>query len=154
MFETRIHEKRWLVLLKRAGLVAVSVYLAIGLIALYRAMTQIRSLEVKSEGIVRGGSAITSTVVSYARVPIDVRIELVQDAHTELVAVQRVQKNEWAFLDPRTREVTQTAILTDDLLGRFAGGKAIVRATALGRQQFGRVPPPMVREVSVNIQRD
>ena len=154
MFETRTRETRWLKILKRAGLVVVSVYVVIGLIALYRAMTQIHSLEIKSEGIVRSGSAITSTVVSYARVPIDVRIELVQGAHTEVVAVQRVQKNEWAFLDPRTREAAQTAILTDDLLGRFAGGKAIVRATAIGRQQFGRLPPPMVREVSVNIQRD
>lgn len=154
MFETRIRETRWLVLLKRAGLVAVSVYLAIGMIALFRAVTQIHSLDLQSDGIVRSGSAITSTVVSYARVPIDVRIELVQDAHTEIVAVQRVQKNAWALLDPRTREATQTAVLTDDLLGRFAGGKAIVRATASGRQQFGRVPPPMVREVTVNIRRD
>lgn len=154
MFETRIRETRWLVLVKRAFLVAVSVYVVIGLIALYRALTQIHSLEVQADGIVRSGSAIRSTVVSYARVPIDVRIELVQDAHTEVVAVQRVQKNEWAFLDPRTRKATHTAILTDDLLARFAGGKAIVRVTAIGRQQFRRVPPPLVREVSVIIQRD
>lgn len=155
MFDSKpIRETRWLGLLKRAGVVVVGVYLVIGMIALYRAVTQVHSLEIQSEGIVRGGSAVTATVVSYARTPIDVRIELIQDAHSEIVAVHRVQKNEWALLDPRTRAATQTAVLTDDLLKRFAGGQAIVRATAIGRQQFGRLPPPMVREQIVNIQRD
>ena len=149
-----MHETRWLVFLKRVCVVVVGVYLVIGMIALYRAVTQIHSLEIQSDGIVRSGSAITATVVSYARTPIDVRIELVQDAHSEIVAVQRVQKNDWALLDPRTREATQTAVLTDDLLKKFAGGHAVVRATAVGRAQFGRLPPPMVREVAVNIQRD
>ena len=141
-------------LLKRVIVIAVGVYLVIGMIALYRAVTQIHSLELQSEGVVRSGSAVTATVVSYARVPVDVRIELIQDDHAEIVAVQRVQKNEWALLDPRPREATQTAVLTDDLLARFEGGQAIVRATAIGRSQFGRLPPPLVREVFVNIQRD
>lgn len=155
MFESRtIPETRWLVILKRACVVLVVVYLAIGMIALYRAVTQIHSLEIQSDGVVRSGSAVSATVVSYARTPIDVRIELVQDAHSEIVAVQRVQKNEWSLLDPRTREATQTAVLTDDLLNRFAGGKAILRATATGRSQFGRLPPPMVREQTVDIQRN
>lgn len=154
MFDRSIRETPWLVLLKRACVVVVGIYLVIGMIALYRAVTQIHSLELQSDGIVRGGSAIRATVVSYARTPIDVRIELVQEAHSEIVAVQRVQKNEWALLDPRTREATQTAILTDDLLERFEGGEAIVRATASGRAQFGRLPSPLVREQAVNIQRD
>ena len=153
MFETKIRETRWLVFLKRAGVVVVGVYLIIGLIALYRALTQIHSLEVQSDGVVRTGSAVKATVVSYARVPIDLRIELVQDTHSEIVAVQRVQKNEWSLLDPRTREATQIAVLTDDVLERFAGGKAVVRATAIGRLQFGHLPSPLVREVTVDIQR-
>jgi hypothetical protein len=153
MFQTKIRETRWLVYLKRACVVVVGVYLVIGMIALYRALTQIHSLELQSDGIVRKGSAVKATVVSYARVPIDLRIELVQDAHSEVVAVQLVQKNEWSLLDPRTREASQTAVLTDDVLERFEGGKAIVRATAFGRLQFGHLPPPMVREVTVDIQR-
>jgi hypothetical protein len=153
MFQTKIRETRWLVYLKRAGVVVLGVYLVIGMIALYRALTQIHSLELQSDGIVRTGSAVKATVVSYARVPIDLRIELVQDAHSEVVAVQLVQKNEWSLLDPRTREATQTAVLTDDVLERFEGGRAIVRATAIGRLQFGHLPPPMVREVRVDIQR-
>jgi hypothetical protein len=154
MFETKIRETRWLVFLKRACVVVVGVYLVIGMIALYRALTQIHSLELQSDGVLRNGSAVKATVVSYARVPIDLRIELVQDAHSEVVAVQLVQKNEWSLLDPRTREATQTAVLSDDVLERFEGGKAIVRATAFGRLQFGRLPPPIIREVTVDIQRD
>jgi hypothetical protein len=123
------------------------------MIALYRALTQIHSLELQSDGVLRSGSAVKATVVSYARVPIDVRIELVQDDHAETVAFQLVQKNEWSLLDPRTREATQTAVLTDDVLERFESGKAMVRATATGRLQFDRLPPPLVREVFVDIQR-
>lgn len=153
MFQIEVRETRWLVFLKRACVIVIAVYLVIGMIALYRAVTQIHSLELQSDGVLRKGSAVKATVVSYARVPIDLRIELIQDDHAELVAVQQVQKNEWSLLDPRTREATQTAVLTDDLLGRFESGKAIVRATAIGRLQFDRRPPPMVREVFVDIQR-
>jgi hypothetical protein len=155
MFETRtMPEMRWLLILKRVCIVLAVFYLAIGMIALYRAITQIHSVEIQADAVVRSGSAVSATVVSYARTPIDVRIELVQDEHSEIVAGQRVQKNEWALLDPRTREATQTAVLTDDLLKRFAGGKAILRATATGRLQFGRLPPPVVREQTVDIQRN
>ena len=153
MFETKIRETGWLVILKRACVIVVGFYLIIGMIALYRALTQIHSLELQSDGVLRSGSAVKATVVSYARVPIDLRIELVQDDHAEIVAFQSVQKNEWSLLDPRTREATQTAVLTDDLLNRFESGKAMVRATATGRLQFDRLPPPMVREVFVDIQR-
>ena len=153
MFETKIRETRWLVILKRVCVVIVGFYLIIGMIALYRALTQIHSLELQSDGILRNGSAVKATVVSYARVPIDLRIELVQDDHAEIVAFQSVQKNEWSLLDPRTKEATQTAVLTDEVLERFESGKAMVRATATGRLQFDRLPPPLVREVFVDIQR-
>ena len=155
MFERpTIREARWFVVIKRACVVGLAVYLTIGMISLYRAVTQIHSLTVHSEGVLRNGSAVSVTVVSYARTPIDVRIELVQNAHSETVAVQTVQKNEWALLDPRTREASQSAVLTDDVLNRFENGPAIVRATATGHLQFERRPPPMVREVTVNIRRD
>ena len=155
MFSSRpTRETRWLVILKRTCVVVVICYLVLGMIAFYRAVTQIHSLEIQSAGTLHTGSAVTARVVSYARTPIDVRIELIQDARSEIVAVQRVQKNEWALLDPRTREATQTAVLTDDLLSRFADGKAVLRATAIGRLQFGRLPPPLVRELPVNIQRN
>lgn len=154
MFETRaIRDTRAIAYVKRACLIVVSVYLVIGMIAAYRALVQVRSLEIQTPDVLRPGSEINATVVSYARVPLDTRIELVQDGHSEIIAVQRVPKNEWSLLDPRTRESSQTAFLTADILNRFAEGKAIVRATVIRRQQLGRHPAPVVSEHVVNIQR-
>jgi hypothetical protein len=117
MFETlAIRDTRAIAWVKRACVIVVSVYLVIGMVALYRALVQVRSLEMQSPGALQHGSAVTAAVVSYARVPLDVRIDLVQDGHTETVAVQRVPKNEWSLLDPRTRASSQTAVLTGDLL--------------------------------------
>jgi hypothetical protein len=83
-----------------------------------------------------------------------VRIELVQDEHSATIANFRVRGNQWALFDPRTQHGSQTTVLTDDVLKQFANGKAIVRATAIGRPQWGRLPPPLIRERVVNIQRD
>ena len=149
-----IRDTRAIAWVKRACLIAVSVYLVIGMIAAFRALVQVRSLEVQSPDVLRQGSEVSATVVSYARVPLDTHIELVQDGHSEIIAVQRVPKNEWALLDPRTRESSQTAFLTADILKRFVDGKAIVRATVIRRQQLGRHPAPVVSERVVNIQRD
>lgn len=153
MFESlAIRDTRAIAWVKRACVIVVSVYLVIGMIALYRALVQVHSLEVQSPDVLQQGSEVGAMVVSYARTPLDMRIELVQDGHSEIIAVQRVSKNEWSLLDPRTRHSSQTAVLTDDLLARFAAGKAIVRATAIGREQLGHLPPPGVRERVVNIQ--
>ena len=151
---TAIRDARATAWVKRACLIVVSVYLVIGMIAAYRALVQVRSLEIQSPDVLREGSEVSATVVSYARVPLDTHIELVQDGHSEIIAAQRIPKNEWALLDPRTRESSQTAFLTADVLKRFAEGKAIVRATVIRRQQLGRHPPPVVSEHVVNIQRD
>lgn len=154
MFETNlIRDTRAIAWLKRAFAIVVSVYLVIGMMALYRALVQVRSLEVQSPDVLQVGSPVTATLVSYARVPLEVRLELVQSGHAETVAVNLVPDNEWALLDPRTRESSQTAVLTADVLKRFAEGKAIVRATAIRREQLTRLPPPVVSEREVEIQR-
>ena len=155
MFEsTAIRDTRAIAWVKRACLIVVSVYLVIGMIAAYRALVQVRSLEIQAPEVLRPGSEVSATVVSYARVPLDAHIELVQDGHSEIIAVQLVPDNEWALLDPRTRESSQTALLTADILKRFVEGKAILRATVIRRQQLGRHPPPVVSERVVNIDRD
>lgn len=151
---TAIRDTPAIAWVKRACLIVVSVYLVIGMIAAYRALVQVRSLEIQSPEVLRQGSEISATVVSYARVPLDTQIELIQDGHSEIIAVQRVPNNEWALLDPRTRESSQTALLTADILERFAQGKAIVRATVIRRQQLGRHPPPVVSERVVSSHRD
>jgi hypothetical protein len=156
MFESlSIHEARSIILLKRVFLLVFAAFLVIGMIAAYRAWFQVKSLEVRSTDlIVRPGSDVQTTVTSYARTPVDVRLELIQGAHAETLAIQHVPDNDWAFFDPRTRQASQSVVLTRSVLDRFETGRAYLRATAIGRPQWMRLPPPVVREVVVEIQRN
>jgi hypothetical protein len=154
MFERiTIKDTRGMALVKRVCLIVISVYLVIGMIALYRALVQVHSLEIDSAEMLQDDSTVTATVFSYGRTPVDLRVELVQPAHSETLVVKQVEKNEWALLDPRLKEATQTVVLTDDLLDRFADGKALLRASVTGRLQFGHLPAPVVREQVVEIRR-
>src|SRR6266550_9063739 len=155
MFENlTIREERSMVLVKRAFKLILGAYLVIGLIAFYRAWFQVKSLELKStDTVIHRGSAVQTKVVSYARTAVEVRLELVQGAHSETFAVQHVPGNTWSFFDPRMRQASQSATLNGDILERFEPGKAQVRATATGRPQLMRLPPPLVREVAVEIGR-
>ena len=154
MFEAvTLKDTRGIALVKRVCLIVISVYFVIGMIALYRALFQVHSLEINSAETLRNDSAVTATVLSYGRTPVDLRIELVQQAHSETLAVKQVEKNKWALLDPRIKEATQTVLLTGNVLDRFADGKAVLRATVTGRLQLGHLPAPVVREQVVEIRR-
>jgi hypothetical protein len=83
-----------------------------------------------SDSILRPGSTIETNLCSYARTPIEVRLELVQGAPAETFALQHLPGNDWAFLDPLPRQVAQTNVLTADFLNHFEKGRALVRATA------------------------
>ena len=99
----------------------------------------------------RDGSVVETTLVSYARTTIDVRLELIQGSHAETIATKRVRGNEWALFDPRSRQASESTVLTAELLDRFNKGPAQLRATAVGREQWTRLPPPVVREIIVAI---
>jgi hypothetical protein len=143
---------RIIVFLKRVFLPLLLAYLCITLIAGYRAWYQVRTLDLQtSDAMLRPGTTIVTKLVSYARTTIDVRVELVQGGHAEIVSSQQVRGNDWAFFDPRNRQASNTAVITDGLLSRFTPGKAQLRATAVGRHQWMRLPPPVVRELVVEI---
>jgi hypothetical protein len=61
---------------------------------------------------------------------------------------------ELAFFDPRSQQKSQTMVATNDQLRTFDPGPAIIRATATGRPQWTRLPPPTVIEKSVEIHRN
>lgn len=132
-------------------LLFAAVVLIIGLISTYRAWYQVKSIDLHSESALRPGSIIETSVVSYGRTPVSVRLELIQDSHSEIVAAFRVRANNWAFFDPRTRHGAQRTFLTNGTLNNFQRGKALLRATATGVEQWTRLPPPLVREVPVEI---
>jgi len=83
---------------------------------------------------------------------VDVRLELIQEEHSETLAVQHVPDNTYAFFDPRAQRASQTVLITQEILAKFQAGKAKVRATATGRPQWTRLPPPVIRELEVEIQ--
>jgi hypothetical protein len=93
-------------------------------------------------------------VVGSGRTTIDVRVELTQGAHSETLSTLRLNGNEWAAFDPRPTKGSYTVLLTPEQLSRFHAGAAKVRATATGRPQWTRLPPPVVREAAVEIPRD
>jgi hypothetical protein len=154
MFESlKIKDARSIVFMKRVFSLFLGAYLVIGFIAAYRAWFQVKSLELQStSATLKAGTAVETKLVSYARTTVEVKLELVQGTRAESFAVQSVPGNTWAFFDPRTRQGSQLAVLTPDILERFAAGRAQLRATATGRKQWGRLPPPVVRELVVEIE--
>jgi len=154
MFETRtIPEAKPLTLLRRATVVFLVVFLSIGAMSTYRAWVQVRSLELRSDSVLRNGSVVETEVVSSARNGIAVRLELIQGAHAETLDVLRLRGNELGFFDPRSKRAGQKIILTTDHLARFEPGDAVLRATGTGGPEWGRIPPPVIREMRVMITR-
>lgn len=156
MFDSlSFQEARPLRLLRRAVLLLLALCFVTAVASGYRAYYQVESLELQlSEPTLRGGSVIQVAVAGSGRTTIDVRVELIQGAHTETLALQRVPGNEWAAFDPRPQRASQRVLLTPEHLARFLDGAAKVRVTATGRPQWTRLPPPMVREASAEIRRD
>lgn len=144
--------RRSITIITRFFTVMLAVYLVIGMISAYRAWYQVKSLALRADNLaLKSGSMIQTDVVSYARGPIDLRVELVQGQHRETIATKLVRGNEWGFFDPRSRQDSLSATMTADVLQRFTPGKATLRVTATGREQWTRLPPPMIRELAVEI---
>jgi hypothetical protein len=148
-------DTRAFVLWKRVVLLMLALHFTLALVSGYRAYFQVWGLELRLPGqILRDGSNVRASVVTSGRTFVDVRLEMLQGGHTELLAVQRVPRNEFAVYDPRPQRATLTVALTPEVLERFRAGPALVRATAIGRPQWLRVPPPEVREFAVEVGRE
>lgn len=118
----------------------------------YRAIVQVKSLELRPiDGVVQAGSTVTADAVSWARNYVSVRIELVQDRHRETIGWQQIGTHGVPSLDPRWQRATLTATLTPAILEHYHDGDARIVATALGRSQWMRVPPPTIREARVTL---
>ena len=135
---------------KRGIQAVIAVLVALALASGYRAYFQVHSLELRTgTETLRAGEKLGTRVVSYARTHVDVVVEIIQDGHRETVATQLVRSNAYAALDPRPQHASQSIVLTPEMRSRFHAGPAVVRATATGRPQWLRLPPPVVRERKV-----
>jgi hypothetical protein len=76
---------------------------------------------------------------------------LIQGAHAQTLDVLKLRGNEYGFFDPRSKQAGQRITLTANRLATFEPGQAVLRATGTGNPQWGRTPPPVVREINVQI---
>lgn len=139
-------------MVKKFILITLAIHIVFGAISSYRAWVQVRRLDLHLAGrSLHGGSTARVGVVSSGRVSVNVTLEMVQGTHAETVGVARVPSNGEPFWDPRTRSASMTVGFTPELLSHFAAGAVLVRATARGRPQWMREPPPHVREMAMVI---
>jgi len=137
---------RWIIL----PLVVVHVILAT--FSGYRAIWQIRRLDLRTDGAtLRPGSTVGFELVSWGRAEADGQLELIQGAAAETLATTFLPRNHLAVYDSRPQRGAASVVLTPALLARFTPGPAILRATGYGSMQWLRTPPPTIREQRVEL---
>jgi hypothetical protein len=141
-------------LVRRAIIVLLVAFLVMGALSSHRAWVPVRSVDLEISGTtLHDGSIVHSEIVGTGRVPVTLRVELVQGTRTDTLALQRVRGNRDGFWDPRSRRGSVNVVLSPELLSHYQAGPAIVRATGQGGMQWRREPPPVVREIAVQIER-
>jgi hypothetical protein len=137
---------------KRAVLWFILLQLPIGALSSYRAWVQIKDLTLSTtSSTMTPGVVVRSNLVSWARVESDARIELVQGKRVTMLGEVYLPRNHEPVFDPRPQRGAVVVAVTPAMLDGFEPGTAILRATAVGRPQWLRVPPPTVREQPVTI---
>lgn len=139
-------------IVKRVTFVALAIHVALASYSGYRAIVQVRGLEVRaSDPVLRSGSRVEAEVVSSGRTEVGVQLEVIQGARAETLGVQWVQRSREAAYDPRTRRGRLAVVLTPAHLAGFVTGPAVLRATGMGSPQWLRTPPPTIREMRVAV---
>ena len=153
-YPSPFQESRGYRLAKRAVLAFILVQLPIGALSSYRAWVQIKGLTLSTTSTTLApGVVVRSELVSWARTESDARIEIVQGDHVEMLGEVYVSRNHEPVFDPRPRHGSVVVTLTPAMLASFDAGPATLRASAVGRPQWLRVPPPTIREQPVTIAR-
>jgi hypothetical protein len=151
--ELTIQDARPILWLKRVFMFVVVALLVIGAVSSHRAYFQVRSLEVSAPQVLSVGSLVNTSVVGSGRNQVDVDVDLIQGEHSERLLHIHLTGNNLAFFDPRPRYGSETVVLTSQTLSKFQPGAARLRAVGTGRPQWGRLPPPTVREMEVVLER-
>lgn len=146
-----IPDARPILWLKRLFAFVIVALLVIGAMSSHRAYFQVRSLELSAPRVLSAGTAVNASVVGSGRNQIDVDVDLLQGTHSERLLHLHLSGNYLAFFDPRPRYGSDSVALTSEMLSKFQPGVARLRAVGIGRPQWGRLPPPTLRELDVEI---
>src|SRR5918995_310350 len=132
---------------KRAVLWFILLQLPVGALSSYRAWVQIKSLTLSTTSpVLAPGVVVRSDLVSWARTESDARIEHVQRDRVAMLGEVYLPRNREPVFDPRPQRGSVVVALTAEALAPFENGPATLRASALGRPQWLRTPPPTIRE--------
>lgn len=149
--ELAIHDARPIRWLKRLFVVVIVLLLVTGAVSSHRAYFQVRNLDLTAPHTLTVGSVINTSVVGSGRTQVDVEVDLIQGTYSERILRLHLTGNNLAFFDPRTQHGSDNVALTSEILSSFQPGPAHLRAVAIGREQWTRLPPPTVRELDVEI---
>ena len=151
-FERRFADPPSIALVRKLLIAFVVVHIPLALWSGYRAIVQVQRLELHVPGrTLRDGSTVRVDVVSSGRASVDVRLEMIQGTHAETLGTHRVPGSGNPAYDPRFHRAQLLVVLTPERIARFEPGAALLRATAIGRSQWLRTPPPTVREASIDL---
>jgi hypothetical protein len=135
--------------LRRVTLAVVAIWVPLALWSGYRAVVQVFSLRIQAPAALVAGATLQADVVTSGRAHADISLELVQGSRVVLIGRQFFAGNRDGALDPRLRRGSLAFTIAPAHLEGWASGPLTIRATAVGRHQWMRLPPPTVREVMV-----
>ena len=124
------------------------------LISGVRALVQVFDLDVwvsTTNPSLQGSFEAGTSVITSGRAVATVKLELVQDGRSEILMVDSVRRRNFAVFNPLPRRSARRVVVSPVVLSRFGAGQATVRATATGRPQWTRTPPPSVSSIEINI---
>ena len=154
LFDNRL-AKEWtgFTILRRVIIAAAIIHFSLAAASGYRAIVQVYDVTIETPSpTIRAGQPLTVHVSTSGRTYVDVRVDLVQGNHTETIGSTTVDSNDSFFYDPRPKGIAMNVVVPNDILSRFAPGNATVRATAVGRPQWLRTPPPTADEARVTVE--
>jgi hypothetical protein len=124
------------------------------LISGVRAIIQVYDLDVwvsNTEPSLQGSFEAGTSVITSGRASATVKLELVQEGRSEILMVDSVRGRNFPVFNPLPRRSARRVVVSPVVMSRFSAGPATIRATALGRSQWTRTPPPTVSSVGITI---
>lgn len=151
-FTMPVREEPQFVVLRWFTIAVLSLFVPAACFSGYRALVQVKSLDIRTSGTTLGpGSRVAMDGVSWGRTYVTMRLMLRQDDRIDTLIVHELGTHGVPSLDPRWQAESDSVVLGADQLARYHDGEATLVATAIGRSQWMRVPPPTVRELRVSL---
>jgi len=138
-------------ILKRAILAFLAVHVTLASVSGYRAIVQVYRVEIRAPTALRPGGAVGASITTSGRTRASLELELVQGPVVRSLGVRTLPGNWDGVYDPFPRHDSLAATLGPATLTGFHAGPAVLRATGRGSSQWLRTPPPVVREMKVEI---